>query len=423
MKKVLIVAYFWPYRQGSIRTLGLTKYLPEFRWQPIILTAPLHEKPDPQFRVIETSPYPEVLSFWKRLLGFDLNKNIRNQVKEQLGITSKRFLVDSFLTFCGEVFNYPDSDKNWIPLAVKAGKELLQNEHVDAIISVSPVTRHLVAKELKVKYKIPWIADFPDLWTQNHNYQYGSLRKLIDRRLELKTISKADVLVTVSQPWAEKLRTLHKGHPVYAITHGFDPAIVNTPPVNLTTKFTITYTGSIYLGKQAPSKLFAALQDLISEGAIDPNEVEIRFYGSKEGWLAREIEKYGLSVIAKQYGRVSRQIVLEKQRESQLLLLLDWEYKKEKGVCPGKIYEYLAARRPILAIGGSDDNVIRKLLDETKAGRYGLVTEDIKSILRELYSEYKLKGKITYNGDTAKINKYSYREMAKKFAEILNHLI
>ena len=422
MKKVLIIGYFWPYRGGGADCIfGLAKYLPEFGWLPIILTAPLHERPDFRVRVIET-PYRDVLGFWKRLFKPNPNDDMRGQVKKRLGVTSKKSFVDYFLTFAGAIINYPDSERGWKPFAVKAGSELLQNEDVDVMISISPVTSHIIAKELKIKYKIPWVADFPDLWSQNHNYGYGPLRKLIDRRLELKTLSNADALVTVSKPWAGKLKALHKGKTTYAIIHGFDPEEMSTVGADLTPKFTITYTGTIYVQKQSPSKLFAALQDLISEGFIDPKEVVVRFYGREEGWLKREIAEYGLSAIVKQYGWAPRKISLEKQKESQLLLLLNWGDRQEKGVVPMKSYEYLAAKRPILATGGSGDDVVKEILDETDAGMYGSTVEDIKNILRKLYSEYKLTGKITYKGDIENIDKYSYREMARKFAEILDGL-
>ena len=416
MKKVLIITYL-PY--ASPRIPGLAKYLPEFGWQPIILAAPLPEKPNMQFRVVETS-YRDALGFWKRLLRLNPEEDIRRQVKKRLGITSKKSLVDYVFTFLGEIVNYPDSDRGWKPFAIKAGSELLQKEDIDAMLSSSsPVTSHLIAKELKASYKIPWIADFRDLWSQNHNYAYGSIRKLVDTRLELKTLSNADALITVSEPWAEKLRTLHKEKPVYAITHGFDLAEVNDPPAKLATKFTITYTGSIYAGEQEPSKLFADLRDLISSGTMNPDEIEVRFYGLEPGWLDREIEQYGLSNIIKQYGVVPRQIALEKQRESQLLLRLKWEDPRERGAYSGKIFEYLAARRPILATGGSDD-VVSELLNETKAGICAPTVEDIKNALRELYAEYKLKGKITYKGEESKVNKYTNQEMARKLSVILN---
>lgn len=415
MKKILIIAYFWPYRGGSDNVLGLAKYLPEFEWQPIILTAPLHEKPDPWFRVVETYRY-------------NSRGNIGMRVEKRFDLTSKKSYkhIKPFLSFLykfyQEIVDYPDSERCWKPFAVNASCELFQNEDIDAMISIWPVTSHFIAKSLKARYKIPWVADFPDLWSQNHNYSYGPIRKLVDRRLELKTLLPADVLVTVSQPWAEKLKALHKRKTVYVITHGFDPVTVNIPPVKLTSKFTITYTGTIYTGKQDPSKVLVALQDLISNGTMNPNEVELRFYGHEIKWLARKIEEYGLSAIAKHYGIVPREITLKKQKESQLLLLLNWEEEEGKGCYPLKTFEYLAARRPILATGGLGDDVIKELLDETKAGTYAKEVEDIKSILKELYLEYKRNGKITYNGDMKKINKYSCREMARKFAEVLDRL-
>jgi glycosyltransferase involved in cell wall biosynthesis len=425
MKKVLIIAHFWPYRGGSGRVIGLAKYLPEFGWQPIILTAPLDQKPEPLFRVIET-PCPRVLDFLKRLLGFKPGQSIGMQVKQRLGTASERLLMRSFLTFFYNIglaiVDYPDKYKNWRSFAIKAGNELLQNENIDAMISIWPVTSHIIAKELKAKYKIPWVADFPDLWSQNHNYRYGPMRKLMDRRLELRTIRSADVLTTVSEPWARKLGMLHKRKTVYAITHGFDPAEINIPPANLTNKFTITYTGTIYRGKQDPSKLLAAIQELISNGTIDPNDIEVRFYGRENELIAKGIEEYELWDVAKQYGPVPREISFGKQRESQLLLLLNWEDQREKGVLPLKTFEYLGAQRPVLATGGSGDDVIRELLDETKAGIYCKTVEDIKSVISELYSEYKRKGKVSYNGNIEKINRYSHREMAKKFAEILDSL-
>lgn len=418
MKKVLLITHL---PRASPRIPGLGKYLPEIGWEVILLTGTGGENLNSYSRVIET-PYRGVLSFWKKLFRINPNEDIRRQVKKRLGITSKKSLMDYVLTFFGEIVNYPDSDRGWKPFAIKAGSELLQKEDIDAILSSSsPVTSHLIAKELKARYKIPWVADFRDLWSQNHNYSYGPLRRLIDRRLEVKTLSKADALITVSEPWAEELRALHKGKPVYTITLGFDTAEVNTPPAKLTAKFTITYTGSIYTGKHDPSKLFAALNDLISSGTMNPDEIEVRFYGPEEGWLAKEAKEYGLSGIVKQYGMLPRQVALEKQRESQLLLRLKWEDPQERGAYSGKIFEYLAARRPILATGGVED-VVTELLKETKAGISALTVEDIKDALNELYQEYKQSGKVAYKGEGSKVSEHNYRELARKFSEILDHL-
>jgi len=415
LKKVLIIAYYW-----GTRIPGLAKYLPEFGWQPIILTAPMGGNPDSRVRIIET-PYRDVLGFWKRLFRLNPNEDLRRGIKGRFGITSKKSLMDYILTFGGEIVNYPDGYRGWKPFAIKAGDELLQQEDIQAMISSSsPITCHLIARELKIKHKIPWVADFRDLWTQNHNYSYSRFRKLFDRRLELKTLSEADALVTVSQTWADKLGTLHKGKTAYAITNGFDPEIVNIPPANLTAKFTITYTGTILVLKHDPLKLFAALRDLISNGTMNPDEIEVRFYGTETEWLGKEIEQYRLSDIVRQYGQVPKDVALQKQRESQLLLQLCWE-GREKAAYSGKLFEYLAAQRPILATGSGND-MTKELLNETKAGSCGQTVEEIKSILNELYLEYKNMGRVIYKGDKVKINKYSYQEMAKRFTGILDHL-
>ena len=104
MKNVLIIAHLL---YATPRIPGLAKYLREFGWQPIILTAPLPEKLNMQFRVIETS-YRDALGLWKRLLRINPDEDIRRQVKERFGVTSKKSLMDFILTCCGAVVNYPD---------------------------------------------------------------------------------------------------------------------------------------------------------------------------------------------------------------------------------------------------------------------------------------------------------------------------
>jgi glycosyltransferase involved in cell wall biosynthesis len=394
----------------------LAKYLPEFGWQPIILTTPIGENPDSQFgppndfkeknRVIETlgysSPYGK-----KRL-------------------TSKKYSrVRPFLkilySYYREIVQYPDAEKGWKPFAVKAADELLQNEHVDALISCSsPVITHIIAKELKKKHVLPWVADFRDLWTQNHHYPYSPVRKMFEKKLEIKTLATADALVTVSEPLAKELATLHKKE-VHTVTNGFDPNKMSDGKAALTSKFTITYTGQIY-PKQDPTKLLLALKDLIANGVIDPSQVEVRFYGPESLELESEANALGLSNIVRHYGVMPREFCFEKQRESQLLLLFNWEDPRQRGVYSGKAFEYLAARRPILATGGAD-SVVTDLLKETNAGVDARTVEDIKNALAKAYGEYKLRGKVSYQGNIEQINKYSYREMARRFAVIMNSLV
>lgn len=417
MRNVLIIAEL---SHASPRIPGIAKYLPIFGWNPIILTGTLKEDLDNAIRVAKT-PYVNKAHAIKRALGLDPQRGFQQQIGVPLAWQSKkRGVVHHLLMLAKSAITYPDQEKGWKSIALIKARDFLRKERVDVILSSSsPITAHLIAKELKIKYGVPWIADFRDLWSQNHNYPYGAVRQFFDRRLEKKTMVRADALITVSSPWSKKLQNLHKKH-AFTITNGFDPTTANIPPTPLTRRFTITYTGQVYQGKQNISKFFCALKKFAEGKMADPMDIEVRLYGPLQKWIQKEIEVYHLESLVKQYGIVARTVALQKQRESQVSLLLNWEDPYEKGTHTGKIFEYLSARRPILSVGGWGGDVVEHLLEQTKAGIYAPSVAKIKASLSWLYQEYKQKGSVSFHGDQKEINAYNYKEIAKKFASVLN---
>ena len=431
MKKVLIIANLF---HASPRIPGLCNYLSEFGWQPFIITPPFEENDKKRLGLnqkffertkIINAPYKgDVLWPIRKLFKrgrFEGGGGLTEKLQENAGFL-KRKIIHKLLFFYQSLFGYPDTEKTWFAPALKEARKILEREKFDAIISSSPYPiTHLIAKKIKEESKIPWLADFRDPWSQNHNYPYGPIRKFLDTQLEKETLTKADAITAASPGYAKEEENLLK-RPVVAITNGFDPDQLQKSITPLTEKFTITYTGTIYSGKQDPTKIFLAIKELIDEKEINPNEIEIRFYGSKQEGLSSEIQKYGLKNIAVQYGHLSREESLKKQRESQLLLLFCWEDLKETGVYPLKVFEYLAAQRPILATGGSENEDVKKIIEETKAGVSAISIEEIKNCLKIFYQQYKKTGEVPYHGDLKKIEQYSYRSMAKKFAELLNQI-
>jgi hypothetical protein len=424
MRKVLIIGYPWPYLNGSKRVMGLARHLPKFGWEPVLLSAPLDEISGSNVRIIETD-YCGFMGSWVRLFGLNSNKDLGSQLKVRHKNTHTR--TKAQLRYCftllKEIMAYPDEHRGWYRFAVKDGEEVIRNEHIDAIISTWPLTSHIVAHHLKRNYKIPWIADLADLWSQNSAYAFGKFRRKIDENLEKRMLVLADILTTSSQPLAERLRFLHNRSSVPDILIGFETDDSDEEKVNLTSEFTITYTGILYKAKREPSKFFCALSDLISENALSKDHIQVRFYGPQADWAQHDIAKYKLAGVVRQHGTVPLSECLRKQKESQLLLQLNWNDPAEKGVFSGKLLDYLIARRPILAAGGAGyDEVVKEILAKTKSGVYAPKIEEIKHYLIEAYTEYKSKGEVKYNGIWEEVQKYSNENMAIKFASLLDQI-
>lgn len=426
MKKVLLISYFFPPDQaiGSLRMKGLAKYLPEFGWEAIIVTKNVNFTCDLPFQIIQT-PYDEynIFTYTKKLLGL----STKVAVRKQLGLTAnknKKFFMDYVLNFSEEVFAYPDVHKNWYNHAVDASSDIMRNEKIDAIISSSmPLTSHIIARGISKKYNVLWIADLRDLWTQNPYYHHSLIRKFFEQRLEKKVLKDACFLVTTTNKSKQILESLHPNSKVKSIPNGFDSDDMKfTNSIISPDKFTISYTGTLYNGKRDPMLLFMALNQLIVEEKINPNCIEVNFYGPEEEWMLKQIQEYDLQTIVKNHGICPRDYINIKQAESHLLLLLLWNNPDENSVCPGKIYEYLVAQKPIMAIGGPK-GVVSEFLDETMAGEHVTSLEEIKTLLKKYYDEYLSYGKLTYSGIPEIIDKYSQREMARKFSLILDDCI
>ncbi|MDA8325199.1 MAG: hypothetical protein M0033_03180, partial [Nitrospiraceae bacterium] len=271
------------------------------------------------------------------------------------------------------------------------------------------------------EYGVPWIADLRDLWTMNHYYDKLGVIRFFERRLEMRTLSCADALVTVSQPLADALGTLHKGKDVQCITNGFDPDDFNGIPTRLSKKFSITYTGMLYNGKRDPAILLKTTARLIEENRIDRAKMEIVFYGPNEEWLTGDINKYRLQDVVKICGLIPRDEAIRKQKESQVLLLLLWDDEREKGVYTGKLFEYLGSRRPILAIGRSN-SIVKDLLSDTGAGHFVSDRLQLEKILMRHYHEFISNGEVGYHAND-RAEDYSYLTIAGKYSRILNRCV
>lgn len=411
-KRVLVISFYFPPcpAMGGQRAAGLEKFLPDNNWDVTVITGNLSEEVQTKNNIIKV-PFNNLIDVTQGgpSGGNTSNSNLKRKIKK-LGRT--------FL-------HYPDKMISWKKPVIKEIESLIKTKKYDAIISTSsPFTAHIIANEVKKKYNIPWLADLRDLWTQNPGYfdYYLRPRYLLERKLEKKTLSCADALVTVSEPLKDKLASLHKSVPVYSVLNGFNPDDYIEASVNNSSTFDIVYTGKIYNDFRDPSPLFNGIQELIAEESIDESDIRIRFIGPPSEYIANLTTKYHLQNVVKQEGFIERDKTIEIQKQAQMLLMLTWNDPKEQGILSGKFFEYVGAKRPILAVG-YPDKTIKNILEKGNIGYMIQDSSQAKEFITNAYNQFKSQGQVTYSGTQEYVDKFSHKQMAKQFTEILNSII
>lgn len=257
------------------------------------------------------------------------------------------------------VLYFPDAQIGWFPFGLRAARRLFRSWRPDLIYaSAGPPTALLIASSLSREYAIPWVAEFRDLWVENHRDQHPRWRRKIEGRLEHRIISTASGVVTVSEPLAEALRKNYDVE-VEVVYNGFDPGDHGSGPSgSMTPWLEIRYTGWVY-PQQNLAPLFQALQ-LLGEAA---KCVRIVFYGSDTNFIAQLARKHGVAHLVEALPAVPFMDSLHLQRGADVLLYLSWNDTTQTGIFSGKLLQYFGARRPILAVGNTDNEPARVIRD------------------------------------------------------------
>ena len=258
------------------------------------------------------------------------------------------------------LYVFGEGGRKYIQAGVKLGRMLIKEKGISHIFSsFSPYADHIIAYKLKKEFPhIFWVADFRDLHidpTQSNLFFRGYQQKM--NRLIL---SEANLVTTVSEGLATHLRQIHSR--VYVLQNGIDnfPNIESKPEED---KFTITYTGSLFGDKRDPALLVMALKELCTDPEFK-ERIRVRYAGKDGVQWNTYFEAEGLMGIVDNLGLVSRRESLKLQKKSHLNILLTYSSNDLKGNVTGKVYEYLAAERPIVTIiNGPRDEELEQMVD------------------------------------------------------------
>ena len=428
--RVLIISYYWPPTGGSgvQRWVKFSKYLSSEGWQPVIYT-PLN----PEMTAVDESLAAEIpqdvevvrrkifepYGIYRRLLGRRGGK----AAAEVNPINSRNMSLGKRLTMFvrGNCF-IPDPRCFWIGPSVRFLKKYLKAHPVDVIISTGPPhSMHLIALGLSRATGLPWVADFRDPWTRMFYFKHlglTSLSERIHRKLEKKVLDGADVVVAVSPLVRDEFRTMTDTR-VELITNGYDeadfPQVQDTPGER--SFFNLTHTG-LFASDGNPEILWTVLAEKAASDKEFAESLRIRLAGRTDEEIRESIRRAGLGANLEDRGYLPHGEAVAEQCSATVLLLPLRKEPEYRAVLPGKLFEYLAARRPVLGIGQSD-GAMAAILSDTSAGET-FDWEDREGLRDFVDRQWKAfrEGRSLYCGKD--ISAYSRRELARRMAELLD---
>ena len=389
-KKVLIITYYWPPSGGAgvQRWLKFSKYLPDFGWMPVVYTPENPEFPSiddslsaevsTACEVIKT-PITEPYSLYRKLLGLKGDEKIQTGFLTE---SRKPRRLERFARWVRGNFFIPDARFLWIKPSVRFLTRWLDEHPVDLIVSTGPPhSMHLIARELKKRTGLPWVADFRDPWTDIDFYHELFLSAWANKRhhrLEAAVLREADQVIAIGETMRLGLLSKEPQARITVVPNGFDEADTALPEVLPDPRFVLAHIGSFSPARN-PHTLWKVLGELKSDHQL-PRDFVIQTIGKLDISVRDSISEAGLASHLEHIPYLEHRDVVIFQQKASVLLLVANRTHNAKGIVTGKVFEYLASGRPILAIGPVDGDLAH-LMRETSAE--AVTDYDDETMLRE----------------------------------------
>lgn len=416
MKHAVFIAFHYPPEassSGVLRTLKYTRYLPEYGWRTTVIT-------------------PRIDAYTVTDPALEAQIPPTTRVIRTNYLNSKRHL--SFRGVYLAMTALPDTWVGWMPWAVKAGRRLFAEDPFDVVYSTSPhATAHLIASRLARSSGRPWVTDFRDPWVEDPpepGAPSGPVYTATNHWLERKVVESCDAITasTIDLQQLLQARYPQEAAKVQAVLNGYDDADfaqLPAPRAEEQKHMILLHAGGINAAFRNPAPLFAALRACADAGEIDLTKVKLRFLGggpfAESSELLAELDRLNLRQVVELLPRVPYSQSLEELINADLLVLLQAS-ADTVGLVPAKLYEYLRAGKPVIALvpHGATEEVV----NATRGG-WSVAPEEgaaLRSALATAYRKWVERSLREVRADPVVLQRYDRRVLTGDLAQIFDRL-
>jgi glycosyltransferase involved in cell wall biosynthesis len=423
--KILLITYYWPPAGGSgvQRWLHFSKYMAE-NGAELVVYCPS----DASYAILDESLLTQVPKNIKvlqqpifepnHLLSFFGGKNKQSSAGF---LNPNPSFFEKQLQFIRANYFIPDARKFWVKPSVSYLQKYLESQPVDVVITTGPPhSLHLIGLALKKSLNCKWIADFRDPWMEIDYFHQlpltaGSVEK--HRKMEREVAKTADGIIVVGKSMQVYFQQFNPNTEV--ITNGYDQ-VTSVAPVALDKKFSITHIGMMNADRD-PQVFWKVLSMLKEEIPGFAEDLQIKLIGKIASEVRKNIYTYNLSESLIYIDYLPHHEVLRHQSSAQVLLLAVNKVPSAKGIITGKIFEYLQAGRPILAIAPTDGD-LAEIIEQTHAG-HTVDFEDAITLKKVIAAYYQLYKTDNLHQKTGNIEQYHRKNLTLQLQDFIEQTI